>query len=331
MTKVTFSCGGLLCIGAIQLALGKREHYSFDVAEVKPHYGCTEPSGQQRVRDFVGQLVSEELSIITLLQVEFEMDHPEGYFAIGGACAGSQHEDVAVALVREEEFSFAAPLGATQHGWYNMPYLSGKLAQQPPDPARSMCISNIKVVGERPYAGAILTHKASGVSLCLVIGTLPHPSAFPKSFTMDFVDAVQSCAQDRPLLLVVDSNLVYGQTVAETFSEQGLDLQHDCSDPGAFGAPTCCNDSLMGHPESRYQSDRTVLCGGRGAVKDFTVKKDYICNAPEEHLTTRATVKLTEAVPNKHTEDENSPSMRVPFPHIYGFSASIFCLAWCYW
>lgn len=269
------------------------------MAEVKPHFGCQSGAGPDRVRGYIDGLVERRYGIITLLQVEFPVRLPSGYTPIGAAC-GQTLIDGAVVFIRDDLFRIVQPLGDTLvgHGNYSsMPFVANGT-----EIGGSMCVADIAASGTRVYAGAELEHIASGTRLCLLAGTLPHPELRGEPYAAEFLEQVAKCSQDKPLLCIADTNLAGEETLEELVNSRGADLRR-CSDPGRWAPPTCCDDSAWGHPEPRYKSDRTAICGG-GTVTKFHVEPVYICKSAEEHRFTVATVELPARAPAEATAAE---------------------------
>merc|ERR1712194_297857 len=92
----------LICVLALASTVAST---SFTVAEVKPHYGCKSPDGQERVRQYISKLAAAGTGIISLLEMAFSLPQPSGYTAFGGACKGGEWPpDPAVVLVDEAQF-----------------------------------------------------------------------------------------------------------------------------------------------------------------------------------------------------------------------------------
>lgn len=256
---------------------------SFRVAEVKPHFACSDADGQDRVREYIQGLVSERFGVIGLLQTEFPLSQPAGYGAFGAACV-FHFADSAVVMFDQGQFTLLEPLGATAVGNFSaMPYLSDGKAPTSGD----SCLGDPSVDGERAYAGALLRHKSSGLKVCVISGTFPHfgrplGSRFPK-------ELVAACGETA-LLLVVDTNV--DQAPMDAIGKMNGGGWKDCSDPGAAGDKTCCHDIMKGFPAPRFTYDRTALCGGGGSVDEFAVGSTFVCGANEEHRYTKALVTL---------------------------------------
>jgi len=273
--------------GAFSVAPG-----AFSVAEVKPHYQCTEPEGQDRVRDHVAQLASGSTGIIALIQFEFTLQEPDGYTVFGSSCT-QRTSDPVVVLVDEKQFSVISGIGETTVGNYSaVPFL--QTGKQLPG---SMCVADPNVYGQRGYTGAVLQHLASGREICVVAATFPHCRG---AWRPDFVKSIaQSCA-GHELLVIADTNAACeaeGPAASKGEPMQVIGEYHGaawgkCSDPAVDSdEPTCCHDLSKGHPEARYWYDRIALCGG-GSVDNFTVNRDFLCGADEEHKSTSAWVHL---------------------------------------
>jgi len=276
---------------------------SFTVAEVKPHYGCQSPDGQERVRQYISKLTTAGTGIIALLEMEFSLPQPSGYTALGGACG--KHIDPAVVLVDEAQFSVVSTIGATAAGNYSgVPYIGG--GQAAGARTNSMCVADPTAifgpgagfpVGSRPYAGAVLKHRQSGREICVLTATLAHCSY---NWTEQFVADVEQGCGDRQLLIVADTNA--GCAVPTLKSDSHLSMNEilarhgklnwgPCHDPGLYSEPTCCND-FPEFPYPRYWYDRTAICRG-GRVTDFQVEKGFVCqDSRAEHLFTKATIEL---------------------------------------
>jgi len=293
-----------VCVFALaSVSLAATSSSSFTVAEVKPHYGCQSPDGTQRVRQYISKLTAASTGIISVLEMEFPLTQPQGYQAFGAACG--KHQDPAVVLFNEAQFSLVSTIGATTAGNYSaIPYLGG--GQAAGARTNSMCVSDPTAVfgpggnipvGSRPYAGAVLKHTDSGRELCVLTGTLAHCSY---NWTKQFVADVEQGCGDRQLLVVADTNA--GCAVPSLKSDSHWSMNQilakhgqlswgPCHDPGLYSQPTCCND-FPDFPYPRYWYDRTVICGG-GRVADFKVESSFICgDSPAEHLFTQATIEL---------------------------------------
>lgn len=283
---------------------------SFTVAEVKPHYQCTNATGgQDRVRQYIAGLAAADTGLITLIQTEFVISQPKGYTVFGSACG--KHLDPVVVLVNEEQFSIVSTVGATVAGNYSsMPWIADGHSSASDNATNSMCISDPMAtygpdgsykVGSRPYAGAVLLHKPSGQEVCMITGTFAHCLY---EWTDSFVADVDQACGDRQLLFVADTNS--GCSVPSMWSDSHWSMNEilanhskedwgPCHDPGLYQAPTCCND-LPEFPYPRYWYDRTAICRG-GRVEDFKVETAFICgDTHAEHLSTSATVHLAEPV-----------------------------------
>lgn len=276
----------------------------FTVAEVKPHHGCTDPIGRERVKRYVSELVKKGTGLISLLEMEFALEQPEGYTVFGGNCK-SKHSDPAVMLVDESQFTMVGPLGYTLVGDYaQMPFLSdGQEPKSGPmcvaDPTAANPVTN-RSVGERPYAGAILRHKATNKEICVLTGTFPH-NGFP--WLRKFVEDVKGCG-GRQLVIIADTNANYipgNTTDSRWFTMERIAANHsvnwgECSDPGAAQPdPTCCNDTrTLGNADPTWWYDRVASCNG-GSVDRFEVEPRYFCEADEEHRFITARVWLEES------------------------------------
>lgn len=277
---------------------------SFTVAEVKPHYQCTDSEGQARVRDHVASLASQKTGLIALIQFEFTLPQPEGYTVFGASCT-TEHADPAVVLVDENQFIVVSGLRDTVVGDYaGVPYLSSGV--QPT--SGSMCTADTEKYGERGYAGAVLRHTASGEEVCVIAGTLPHCYG---SWQPSFKSAIEQGCGGRRLLIVADTNAACetegpaaskSVSMSSIFQNHSIDLG-ECSDPAIEGSesPTCCHDTSQGHPEAQYWYDRTALCGG-GSVEQFQVNADFVCGSDQEHKYTAAVVKLGDPKIEKESE-----------------------------
>jgi len=276
---------------------------TFKVAQVKPHFGCKSDDGQDRVRQRVADLASADTGLITLIEMEFQLAQPTGYTAFGAACG--RHKDPIVVLVNEAQFTVVSTMGATLTGNYSaMPYIGGGKG---PEKGDNMCVSDplgsISVgnktfpMGSRPYAGAVLLHKASGKEICMISGTLPHCLY---KWADQFITDVDKTCGNRQLLWIGDTNAgceLPGLYVDNRISFDDILANHSkadwgpCHDPALQAEPTCCND-FPDHPYPRYWYDRTVVCRG-GRVEDFKVDSAFICkNSHAEHLSTTATIHL---------------------------------------
>jgi len=255
---------------------------TFRVAELKPHFGCTDPAGQNRVRDYVSQLVAQRFGLIALIQTEFQVAQPEGYSAFGAACV-VQHSDAAVVLFDTSVFLPVKAFGAdTQFGNFSsMPYLYNGTA-----PTRGgACLGVPSTDGERAYTAAVLRHISSGQELCVVSGTFPHRD---RPLGTQFDNLFSSSCSKLPTVIIADTNSI--NLMSNIHRGAGW---ANCSDPGQSGASglTCCHDIKRGHPDAMFPYDRTAICQG-GTVDQFVVEKDWICNADEEHKFTQAVVHL---------------------------------------
>jgi len=295
--------GVVLVLASVSLAASA----SFTVAEVKPHYGCQSPAGQERVRQYISNLTAAGTGIISLLEMEFALPQPSGYAAFGAACG--KHFDPAVVLFDEAQFSMVSTIGATLAGNYSaVPYLGGA-PQAVGKRAYSMCVSDptarfgpdgIYPVGSRPYSGAVLKHLHSGRELCVLTGTFAHCS---NNWTEQFVTDIEQGCGDRQLLIVADTNagcvVPTLKSDSQEWSMNKILAKHGrlswgpCHDPGQHSQPTCCNDT-PDFPYPRYWYDRTAICRG-GRVADFKVEAGFVCgDSRAEHLFTRATIELGE-------------------------------------
>lgn len=284
----------------------------FTVAEVKPHFGCTDPIGRERVKRYVSELARKGTGLISLLEMEFALEQPEGYTVFGGNCK-AKHSDPAVMLVDESQFVIVGPLGDTLAGDYaQMPFLSN--GQEPK--SGPMCVADPTAVnprtnlsvGGRPYAGAILRHKATNMEICVVTGTFPH-NGF--RWQRKFVEDVKGCGE-RQLVIIADTNANYipGNTSdSRWFTMERIAANHsvnwgECLDPGATQpVPTCCNDTrTLGNPDPTWWYDRVASCRG-GSVDQFEVEPHYFCGANEEHrfITARVWLKESEVRPTMVT------------------------------
>merc|ERR1712086_1141346 len=257
----------LVCVFALaSVSLAATSSSSFTVAEVKPHYGCQSPDGQQRVRQYISKLTAANTGIISVLEMGFPLTQPQGYQAFGAACG--KHQDPAVVLFNEAQFSLVSSIGATTAGNYSaIPYLGG--GQAAGARTNSMCVSDPTAVfgpggnipvGSRPYAGAVLKHTDSGRELCVLTGTLAHCSY---NWTKQFVADVEQGCGDRQLLVVADTNA--GCAVPSLKSDSHWSMNQilakhgqlswgPCHDPGLYSQPTCCND----FPDFPYGYDRGI-------------------------------------------------------------------------
>jgi len=276
---------------------------SFSVAEVKPHFGCRTPEGQEAVRGYIAGLANQSTGLIALIQYEFSLPQPSGYTAFGASCT-PKHADPVVVLVDNSQFGFVEMIGDTVFGDYaSMPFLT--TGKQPS--SGSMCTADPKAWGARGYAGAVLRQISTGKEVCVIAGTFPHCNgAFDSKFSSDIRGSLynKGCG-GRPLLFIVDTNAGCQKSDDQAgidsskISMTGIGKNHsqnwgECSDPAiANPNPTCCNDIKKGHPEARVWYDRTALCGG-GTVEDFQVHDSFVCGADEEHKFTTATVTLGE-------------------------------------
>jgi len=252
----------------------------FRVAEIKPHFGCTSPEGQENVREYIHGLVNQRYGLVALIQTEFHVPQPLGYSAFGASCVYN-NPDAAVVLFNQAIFEAVQPLGTTILGSYDaMPYLSDGCA-----PANgSSCMGDPGRDGERAYTGAVLRVTESGEELCVVAATFPHrQTALGRKFLREFK---QSC-ETRPVLFIVDTN-ADGTSMDQLGKVYG-DAWGNCSDPGANGAKTCCHDIKRGVPNALFKFDRTALCNG-GSVEDWAVETNWFCDADEEHHFTTAMV-----------------------------------------
>jgi len=261
---------------------------------LKPHFGCTDATGRDNVRSYIAGLVSNHTGLISLLEFEFPLEQPDGYTAFGGNCK-SKYSDPAVVLVDESQFSIVSGVGKTLVGNYSeMPFLTGNKPDVGP-----MCVSNATETGERPYAGAVLLHKASGKEICVVTATFPHCM---HKWEDHFIADVNLTCGSRQLLVIADTNAgcesrgsqdSYRYSMSRIFAHHGVDFG-PCHDPGQFADPTCCNDtSQTDIATPRYAYDRTAVCRG-GFVDQFQVAPEYFCGADEEHRFTSARVWLAD-------------------------------------
>jgi len=285
------------CAKPLEFSQAAANSGRFSVAEVKPHYQCAmSQEGTDRVRIYVANLASQGTGLIGLIQFEFMLEQPEGYTAFGAACV-SHYSDPAVVLVDTRQFHIISGIGETVIGDYTaVPFLS---ADSKPTKG-SMCVSD-PANGERGYAGALLMHKASNIEVCVVIATLPHcDAAWQPRFLEDLNS--EGC-KGRHLLLIMDTNAAcekLGPLASRNVTMQHIGQIHSadwgmCLDPGILAEPTCCHDSNTGFPEARYWYDRTALCGGYGAVENFHVHEEYVCNTIQEHKFTTAMVRIDAA------------------------------------
>jgi len=293
----------LFCVGpAVAVALD-----TFKVAELKPHYGCKGDDGQDRVRKYIANLVTEGTGLISLIELEFDLPQPSGYTAFGASCG--HYTDPVVVLVNEAQFTIVSTIGQTVTGNYSaLPYVGGGHSSNAT--SNTMCVSDPHgaiyadgknwTMGSRSYTGAVLSHKASGKEICVVSGTFAHCLY---KWTDQFVADIEKGCGDRQLLIVADTNAgceIPTLTSESHWSMNEILANHSqaawgpCHDPGLYTAPTCCND-LPDFPYPRLWYDRTAVCRG-GRVEDFKVETSFVCaDSPEEHLFTSATVHLAEA------------------------------------
>lgn len=254
-----------------------------NVAEVKPHFGCTLESGRERVRGLVSSLVNQSFGVIALLQAEFSIPQPQGFSAFGASCV-SQNADAAVVLYNHSAFELLQPIGPTQtHNYRAMPYLYDG---NPPINGSS-CVGDVRTDGERAYTGAVLRDRRTGEALCVIAATFPH---FLNPVGQEFLTQISGACRGRPILFVVDTN-----TDGLPMDAIGEDLGAgwgNCSDPGAVGDNTCCHDIKKGSPVARFKFDRTAVCNG-GIVDNWAVGKSWVCGADEEHHYTTARVRTT--------------------------------------
>lgn len=306
----------LVAAAASCLAVQSSGESGIRVAEVKPHYGCRNPEGQQRVREHIEGLLDERYGLVALLQVEFPLAQREGYMAFGASCT-THYADPAVVLVDEAQFSLVSVIGETAAGNFSaMPFLAdgtqpgfgGNMCMADPEdvyPPAGVLGSGAQSsarypggkVGSRPYAGAVLQHKVSGKDVCVLTGTFPHCMwQWQKTCTESIADA---CG-DRQIIVIADTNAGCEQsgpensheyTMQRIAEEQGVDWG-SCSDPSIEGPPTCCNDISWNVTYPRYWYDRTAICRG-GRVEDFEVLPGWVCqDSDAEHRFTTAHIYL---------------------------------------
>jgi hypothetical protein len=265
---------------------------SFSVAEVKPHFQCKTPDGQDRVRDHISRLVSNSTGIITLIQFEFTLTQPEQYTVFGASCTNG-FSDPVVVLVNKQQFTVISGFRETIVDNYKaMPFLA---TGQPIN--GSMCVADSAKYGLRGYTGGVLRHTSSGKEICIVAGTFPHCRG---SWQSQFLDDIEQGCRGRPLVVIADTNAaceLEGPAASKKESMQTIGEHHHanwgtCSDPAIQNdEPTCCHDLSQGHPEARSWYDRIAICGG-GIVDDFQVNADFVCGANEEHKYTTAMIHL---------------------------------------
>merc|ERR1712039_669882 len=222
------------------------------------------------------------------------LQEPKGYTAFGASCTNENTDPVTV-LVNANMFDIVTGFRDTVVGDYSkMPFLTSGKAPS----SGSMCVADPATQGERGYAGAVVKHKASGQTMCVLAGTFPHCRA--KWQPNIISDIAQNC-KDHPLLIIADTNAACYTEGAEASKKESMqDIgEHQkanwgtCSDPAiASSEPTCCHDVKKGHPEARYWYDRTALCGGGGSVDQFQVNDKWVCGADQEHKYTTAVVTL---------------------------------------
>jgi hypothetical protein len=309
-------CWSLFAVSIFACAAGA-DIASFTVAEVKPHFGCKSADGQNRVRSYVSDLVSVKTGIIALLEMEFGLAQPAGYTAFGASCGA--HRDPAVALVNEAQFSVVSTIGATIAGNYSaMPYIGGGYLSDSnlnemcaSDPSGKIGPGGVVKVGGRPYSGAVLSHKATGKEICVIIGTFAH-CMYP--WSDQFMSDIEKGCGNRQLLFIVDTNA--GCEIPTVRRESHLHMDEiiafhhkqdwgPCHDPGYLAEPTCCND-FPEFPYPRFQYDRTSVCRG-GRVEEFKVEQTFVCaDSRAEHLFTTATIHLAQ------TEEESENCLDKP-------------------
>jgi len=284
---------------------------TFTVATAKPHYSCSSRDGQDRVRRYIEALLQDKTGLIALNQMEFALNasstiRPNGYIGLGGSCG--PHHDSAVLLINDAQFQVLHAIGETSVGNFSLlPYIASGVA---PSGIGSMCVaSNYSLSSSRPYAGAIIRHRASNRKMCTIVGTFPHCD---QPWNDSFVENIRTACRGLQILFLVDTNagcpggdpntpargandsLVSMETIA---ARHGASWG-GCSDPAVNRAPTCCDDIKKGFPYARLWFDRTALCGSTtpgespGVVKRFQVGKTFVCGGDEEHLYTSALVDL---------------------------------------